>query len=56
MAAEHLCRKRPGYPGGHLDDHEQAMCPCYKGGQQTLWLHRLGSRSREVIFPIVKTS
>lgn len=53
MAAKHLCRKRPGCRSGHQDYHEQAMCPCHKGDQQTLWLHRLDSRSREVIFPIV---
>ena len=32
LAGKQVCRKGPGGPGGHQDEHEPEMCPCVKKG------------------------
>ena len=39
QAAKQLGRKGPGDAGGHHVEHEPAMCPCCKEGEQFPGLH-----------------
>ena len=59
LAGKQLCRKRPGGPGEHHDDHDLAMYPCCQEVEWYLWLHQakyFQQVKREGPFHLLSTS